>query len=308
MRPLVVRALTALRGSKAGAGAALGAEPRPYRELPIPEGEADGVAVWRIVARELPDTIAPIPERHLVASPLAEGLSIPGVTVKGSFGSGSWLFLDRRHSRRINLKISAKSAPQERSRVVVVQAGSGLSEGRVVSMNIRIAGGDAFVACGHVRRFPSVITIGHGGWLEIGDMTSTAGIEIKLTQGLVSIGRDCQIGGGTKVLALHYHGVVDLTEPAPRLLPRSQEIRIGNHVWLGEEARLLGNASIGDGSVLGAFSVLAGSIPANCIAVGNPARVVRDNRTWSRSDVGIDRESMSYIDSLPSRGGVQGPG
>ncbi len=306
MRPLVVRALTALRGSRAGAAAR--AQPRPYRELRIPEGEADGLAVWRIVARELPDTIAPIPEEHVLASRLTEGLSLPGVAVKGSFGPGSWLFLDRRQLGRVRLKITATSAREERSQVVVVQAGSGLSEGRVVTMDIRVIAGDAFVACGHVRRFPSVITIGHGGWLEIGDMTSTAGIDIKLTQGIVSIGRDCQIGGGTKVLALHFHGVVDLAGPKPRLVPRSQEIRVGNHVWLGEEARLVGNASIGDGSVLGAFSVLAGSIPANCVAVGNPARVVRDNRTWSRSDAGIDRESRHYIDSLPSRGGVQGPG
>lgn len=306
MRPLVARALTALRGSKAGA--APRAAPRPYRELSIPEGEADGLAVWRIVARELPDTITPIPEGHLVAAPLDQGLSLPGVTVKGSFGPGSWLFLDRRYLNRIRLKVSAKPAAKGGSRVVVVQAGSDLSEGRIVTMDIRVVAGDAFVACGHVRRFPSVITIGHGGWLEVGDMTSTAGIEIKLTQGVVSIGRDCQIGGGTKVLALHFHGIVDLSEPEPRLVPRLQEIRIGNHVWLGEEARLVGRASIGDGSVLGAFSVLAGSIPANSVALGNPARVVRDNRTWSRSDVGIDRESMHYIDSLPSRGGEQGPG
>lgn len=305
-RPLVSRAMTALRGLTGGGVPS--AEPRPRRELFIPDGEVDGLAVWRIVARELPDTIAPIPERHLVASPLAEGLSLPGVTVKGSFGPGSWLFLDRRHLGKLRLKVSAKPEAKGASRVVVVQAGSNLSEGRVVTMDVRVVAGDAFVACGRVRRFPSVITIGHGGWLEVGDMTSTAGVEIKLTQGVVSIGRDCQIGSGTKVMALHFHGVVDLAGDEPALVPRSQEIRIGNHVWLGEEARVLSNARIGDGSVLGAFSVLAGSIPANCVAVGNPARVVRENRTWSRSDSSIDPETMRYINLLPNRGSVQSPG
>ena len=52
-------------------------------------------------------------------------------------------------------------------------------------------------------------------------------------------------------------------------------VRIGNNVWLGFESCVLPGVTIGDGSVIGARSVVTEDVPANCIAAGNPARVVR---------------------------------
>jgi acetyltransferase-like isoleucine patch superfamily enzyme len=52
-------------------------------------------------------------------------------------------------------------------------------------------------------------------------------------------------------------------------------VRIGTNVWLGFESCVLPGVTIGDGSVIGARSVVTEDVPANCIAAGNPARVVR---------------------------------
>lgn len=49
-------------------------------------------------------------------------------------------------------------------------------------------------------------------------------------------------------------------------------IRIGNDVWIGRGARILGGAHIGNGAIVGAYAVVAGSVPAYHVAVGNPAR------------------------------------
>jgi serine O-acetyltransferase len=51
---------------------------------------------------------------------------------------------------------------------------------------------------------------------------------------------------------------------------------IGNEVWIGAHAVILGVA-IGDGAVIGPGSVVTKDVPAHCIAVGNPARILRDN-------------------------------
>lgn len=55
----------------------------------------------------------------------------------------------------------------------------------------------------------------------------------------------------------------------------SAPITIGSNVWIGENARVCKGVTIGDNSVIGANSVVTKDIPANCVAVGNPARVVK---------------------------------
>lgn len=52
-------------------------------------------------------------------------------------------------------------------------------------------------------------------------------------------------------------------------------VKIGNGCWIGGGAIILPGVSIGDGTVIGAGSVVTKDIPANCVAVGNPCRVIR---------------------------------
>ena len=52
-------------------------------------------------------------------------------------------------------------------------------------------------------------------------------------------------------------------------------IRIGSRVWRGGDVVVMPGVSIGDGSVIGAGSVVTKDIPEEVIAVGNPCRVIR---------------------------------
>ena len=52
-------------------------------------------------------------------------------------------------------------------------------------------------------------------------------------------------------------------------------IHIGSGVWLGGDVVVMPGVNIGDGSVIGAGSVVTKDIPAGVIAVGNPCRVLR---------------------------------
>jgi acetyltransferase-like isoleucine patch superfamily enzyme len=62
---------------------------------------------------------------------------------------------------------------------------------------------------------------------------------------------------------------------APDVVASSRPIRIGNAVWIGFDAVVLPGVTIGDGSIIGARSVVTEDVPPYCIAVGNPARIVR---------------------------------
>ena len=55
--------------------------------------------------------------------------------------------------------------------------------------------------------------------------------------------------------------------------------KIGNHVYILSNACVIGNVNIGDNVIIGAGSVVTKSVPANSIAVGNPARVIRSSLT-----------------------------
>jgi len=71
------------------------------------------------------------------------------------------------------------------------------------------------------------------------------------------------------------------TPPAQRTLISNASVSIGDNVFIGEYVTILKGVSIGRGTVIGAGSIVTQSIPANSIAVGNPARVVK---IWDESE------------------------
>ena len=53
-------------------------------------------------------------------------------------------------------------------------------------------------------------------------------------------------------------------------------VTIGDNVWIGSGAVIMPGVTIGNNSVIGAGSIVTKDIPADCIAVGNPCRVLRE--------------------------------
>jgi maltose O-acetyltransferase len=88
----------------------------------------------------------------------------------------------------------------------------------------------------------------------------------------IRIGADCQIGPGVQLLT-PTHPV----EPQPRKdkLEAAKPITLGDNVWLGGGVVVCPGVTIGDNTVVGSGAVVVKDLPANVVAVGNPARVVR---------------------------------
>ncbi len=89
-------------------------------------------------------------------------------------------------------------------------------------------------------------------------------------QGGITIGDGCLIGHNAVLATLNHdldhHRRADL-HPAPIVLE--------NNVWLGANVTVLPGITIGENAVIGAASVVTRDIPANSVAVGSPARVVK---------------------------------
>ena len=64
------------------------------------------------------------------------------------------------------------------------------------------------------------------------------------------------------------------SEPIPY---KHKPIIIGNDVWIGANSIVLKGVTIGDRAIIGAGSVVTKDIPADCIAAGNPCKVIKLN-------------------------------
>jgi len=100
----------------------------------------------------------------------------------------------------------------------------------------------------------------------------------------VEIGRDCMISYDVSFLSGDGHSMFDIPT-GKRINSGKSSIVIGNHVWIGEGARVLGGnkgTTIGEGSIIGAYSVVKGNVPNNVSVAGNPASVIKENVAWAR--------------------------
>jgi len=97
-------------------------------------------------------------------------------------------------------------------------------------------------------------------------------------QGGITIGDDVYLGTLVQILAVN-HVFHDTTRPISMQGITAQGISIGNGSWIGSGAIILDGVRIGCNVVVGAGAVVTRDIPDYCIAVGNPARVIRNLRT-----------------------------
>lgn len=141
------------------------------------------------------------------------------------------------------------------------------------------------------------ITLGDKVWMW-GRLSSQSG-------GKIFLGNYSKIGHGTSVCAVDSITIGDYTAIADNVYimdnnnhPVNPEYRkfmrikgddesrlwkhsdhkaivIGENCWIGRNVSILKGVTIGDNSVIAANSVVTKSIPANCIAAGNPAKVVK---------------------------------
>lgn len=71
---------------------------------------------------------------------------------------------------------------------------------------------------------------------------------------------------------------------------------VGSDVWIGEGVTLLDGVEVGHGAVIGAGAVVAGRVPAYAVAVGNPARIVRDRFPVDQREKLLDIEWWTWED------------
>ncbi len=128
-------------------------------------------------------------------------------------------------------------------------------------------------------------------------------------RGRITIGDGVRIGAHTSLIAFN-HG----TAPGQPIFQQPHTalgITIGDDVWIGSNVTILDGVTIGAHTIIGAGAVVTKDVPANTIAAGNPARVLRSREvgeepvassqaptgTWSPAPTAV---SSTVPDSAPS--------
>ncbi|MFP8962214.1 sugar O-acetyltransferase [Streptomyces nanhaiensis] len=109
------------------------------------------------------------------------------------------------------------------------------------------------------------ITIGPGTFVNFG--------AVMLDVAPVSIGADVQIGPNVQLLTPTHP-----LDPERRRAKweAAEPVTVGDNVWLGGGVIVCPGVTVGENTVVGAGAVVTRDLPANVVAVGNPARVVRE--------------------------------
>lgn len=118
-------------------------------------------------------------------------------------------------------------------------------------------------------------TIKLGNYVKQFDCGQLAVIEGKT----ITIGDDCLIAKGIQVRTGDSHSILLLS--SNQRINYSQNVSIGNHVWIGANATILKGVEIEDDSIVGGGAIVTSNVSSNTVVAGIPAKVVKEGITWN---------------------------
>ena len=143
------------------------------------------------------------------------------------------------------------------------------------------------VLCDHCELFGSITSFNNGkvimkDWSKIGPNSMIIAVN------RVEIGKDTAIATGVTIIDNNTHPINPADRRYMRHTPHGSKERqnqysanapiiIGENVWVGSNVRIQKGVKIGDNAIIAANSVVTKDVPANSIAAGNPAKIVKEN-------------------------------
>ncbi|MEW6673259.1 MAG: acyltransferase [Thermodesulfobacteriota bacterium] len=89
--------------------------------------------------------------------------------------------------------------------------------------------------------------------------------------GEITIGDNCMLASNAYITDADWHDIYNRVS-----IGKTAPVRIEKNVWIGDSVIICKGVTIGENSIIGAGAIVVDSVPANSIAAGNPARVVKE--------------------------------
>jgi acetyltransferase-like isoleucine patch superfamily enzyme len=108
------------------------------------------------------------------------------------------------------------------------------------------------------------------GFIKIGDYGLICpGVRISSAVG-ITIGDNCMLANGAYITDSDWHGIYNRLS-----FGKARPVILERNAWIGDSAIVCKGVTIGENCIVGAGAIVVESVPANCVAAGNPARVVK---------------------------------
>ena len=132
---------------------------------------------------------------------------------------------------------------------------------------------------GTVLRYTQLEIIGDNSTLLIGKNCIVGhGSYLSAKEGkTLNIKDSCSLSRNVKIMTSDGHPIYQDN----KIINTGMDITLENTVWVADNVTILKGTNIGANTVLGINATVSKSIPANSIAVGNPAKVVKENISWA---------------------------
>jgi acetyltransferase-like isoleucine patch superfamily enzyme len=119
------------------------------------------------------------------------------------------------------------------------------------------------------------------GVINIGYRTTMEGGHIAATEGKkITIGEDCMFSHRIEIRNGDSHSIYNVIDN--QQINFAKDISIGNHVWMGADAKVLKGVTIDDGAIIASGAIITGKVDSNSIYGGIPARKIKDSIYWKR--------------------------
>ncbi len=154
---------------------------------------------------------------------------------------------------------------------------------KIRSSNIRLKGENiTLVVDNNVEMTGVIASLFSSCSLKLGKDTTMGNGELTIAEGCdVVIGKDCMFAHGYDIRTSDMHPIYDLKNG--KRINYGSSIIIGDHVWFGRNVFVQKGVTIANNIVVGARSVVSRSlITPNSIAVGIPAKIIKEGIVWGR--------------------------
>lgn len=165
--------------------------------------------------------------------------------------------------KRFRRQMMAKHPGLSLGRGVEIRSPDRLVLGRNVAIDRNV-----LLHCG------GMVWCNNGGGIRLGDDVFIGPNCVLFGAGGIELGTKSMLSPGV-VVASHGHASDQPTVPMRDLPSVFAPVVIEENVWVGSNATILPGVTIGAGTVIGAGAVVTGDIPPRSLALGVPARVVR---------------------------------
>ena len=196
----------------------------------------------------------------------------------------------------VGKNVRLPSQPIEIDNNVKIKIGDNVS---ITSPRFSIRSGCSFTV-GNDAEIRSHIVINPLSQVEIGEKSTVNTGQLRTGRNQkVIIGKDCMFSWDVVIVPHDGHLIWDVNTGKP-LNNTTGAIResvvIGDHVWIGGEVVFLPNSRVGSGSIIGYRSLVKGTFPNNCIIAGSPAKIIKKDVAWNRSNYSTSDDDFYNIE------------